>query len=318
MKYLLIGGAGYLGFRLAVEMRLQGHTVVIADLKTLDNLHAYWPLGEYVQLYPEDDYSRLQAIIEDCDAVFNLAGSRQKEAEEQPLATINKTVSLNWNLLSMIEVSKRKPAYVFLSSIHVYGILAGDIDENTPPHPMNAYALSKRMGEEVVSYFRTKKGVRSISIRLANSFGAPVNRGLCDWTTVLNDFAIQVVEKQSIRLNTTGLQERNFVTLEDTARAICWAAENTDKWPADGLLLIGSEYNTRIIDMARKIARQYTLLTLKEANVLAPQSGVGSELIIERFTFNVERLKSWGFTWTNSVEEEINGTLKVLMTECDY
>lgn len=313
MIYLLIGGAGYLGSRLARELKSQGNQVIIADLREEGSLGPGIEYDRYLQVDAKADYQDFRALVNECGCIFNLAGIRQNEAEEKPLEAIQGAMANNWEWLSLIDKAEKGPAYILISSIHVYGAMAGCLDENTIPRPASVYGMSKLVSEQAVGYFRRRYGLRAVSVRLANSFGAPVSIQACDWTTVINDFCSQAVATQCIRLNTPGLQRRNFVPLDDSVRALRLVSEISLRWPQEGFILIGGRYNTRIMDMALKVAGRYMLGTGQKVEVIAPEPQASDLRSAADFTFDVQRLEDWGFEWHDRVDEEIDDTIQILL-----
>lgn len=186
MKFLVTGGAGYIG---AVTTRMlldAGHQVVVLD--TLEKGHRKAvdrrarlvvgdvgdgrALDEAFAAFPELGGDG-GGSVGGCDAVMHLAGYIEvAESQAEPGRYFENNVSRPLVMLrAMAERGVR--AICFSSTAAVYGEPeAVPITEESPTRPINAYGASKLMFEELLEWFGRLQGLRSVRFRYFNVAGA--------------------------------------------------------------------------------------------------------------------------------------------------
>jgi UDP-glucose 4-epimerase len=168
MKYLVVGGAGYIGSHMVKHLLRAGHEVVVADLE------APAPGIEWVCMDIADGHA-LDALFSDYhfDAVFHFAsfiqvGESVVDPDKYYLNNVCATLSL---LEAMVRAGIKR--LIFSSSAAVYGDPQYvPIDEQHPKLPINPYGRSKWMVEQVLEDFDRAYGLRSVSLRYFNAAGA--------------------------------------------------------------------------------------------------------------------------------------------------
>lgn len=122
-------------------------------------------------------------------------------------------------------------AFVYLSSMEVYGTPArkpaaeGDLGPHDPSSLRSSYPIAKIMAENLVNSFGVEYGIRTVSLRLAQTFGAGVSD---DDNRVFAQFARAAIKGEDISLATDGSKRNCYVSLGDTARAILTVCATSD------------------------------------------------------------------------------------------
>ncbi|MEX0294871.1 UDP-glucose 4-epimerase GalE [Pseudomonas putida] len=168
MKYLVVGGSGYIGSHMVKHLLAAGHEVVVADTV------ATGPDIEWVELDIADALA-LDALFDDChfDAVFHFASFIQvAESVTAPCKYYQNNVAATLTLLdAMVRAGIRH--LVFSSTAAVYGDPQYiPIDEQHPKAPINPYGRSKWMVEQILQDFDRAYGLRSVCLRYFNAAGA--------------------------------------------------------------------------------------------------------------------------------------------------
>ena len=168
MKFLVVGGAGYIGSHMVKHLLGAGHEVVVADL--------VWP-GPGIQWAKLDiaDEAALDVLFGVChfDAVFHFASFIQVgESVSAPGKYYQNNVAATLALLqAMVNAGIRH--LVFSSSAAVYGNPQSvPIDEAHVKGPINPYGLSKWMVEQILEDFDRAYGLKSVCLRYFNAAGA--------------------------------------------------------------------------------------------------------------------------------------------------
>jgi UDP-glucose 4-epimerase len=311
MKWLLLGGTGYIGSRLAAYLKSQGHGVRITTRRSRSEVPR-WISADEVLSVNLDAKAELAPALDAIDAVVDLAAPDEVVSAQQPLAALKAGAEQTWIVLETLtdRPAGTRPLFLYMSTFHVYGPnIQGNVDETTTPSPVHPYALGRYLGETIVQTFRKRKLVNAVCLRLSNAFGAPVSADVPRWSLVFNDLCRQAVSQHKLTLKTAGLQRRNFITLEDTVRAIEFIVQHRSAWPEDGVLHVGSSAHWSIQDVAQMVSSHCHRLLGYAPPIESPQTADLNPPA--HFQFSVERLKAMGFQWNNAVDEEIEATLNI-------
>ena len=311
MTWLLLGGTGYIGGRLAAYLKSRGHGVRVTTRRSRSEVPRWISADEVVSVNLQAK-AELAPAFDAIDAVVDLAAPDELVSAQQPLEALKAGAEQTWMVLETLtdRAAGRRPLFLYMSTFHVYGPnVHGNVDETTSPSPVHPYALGRYLGETIVQRFRKQKLVSALCLRLSNAFGAPVSADVPRWSLVFNDLCRQAVSQHELTLRTAGLQKRNFITLEDTARAIEFIIQHESAWPEDGVLHVGSSAHWSIQDVAKMVSSHCHRLLGYAPPIKYPQTA--DENPSADFKFSVERLKAMGFQWNNAVDKEIEATLNI-------
>jgi len=185
------------------------------------------------------------------DAVVHLAAQMDvRKSVADPLFDASVNVL---GKLGALESARRAGArrFVFASS---GGAVYGEQDvfpatEAHPRRPASPYGTSKLCGEEYVEHYRRAHGISTLCLRYANVYG-PGQDPLGE-AGVVAIFLHHLLEGRAPRINGDGLQTRDFVYVEDVARANAMAVESV----ASGALNIGTARESNIVQLAEKLVK---------------------------------------------------------------
>ncbi|MBM3103842.1 UDP-glucose 4-epimerase GalE [Pseudomonas sp. V1] len=168
MKFLVVGGAGYIGSHMVKHLLLAGHEVVVADIA---------PAGPGIKWVELDiaDARALDALFAEYqfEAVFHFASFIQVgESVSDPGKYYQNNVAATLTLLqAMVRAGISK--LVFSSTAAVYGDPRYvPIDEVHPKASINPYGRSKWMVEQILEDFDHAYGLKSVCLRYFNAAGA--------------------------------------------------------------------------------------------------------------------------------------------------
>jgi UDP-glucose 4-epimerase len=227
-KYLVTGGAGFVGSHLAEYLVARGHEVVVMDdLSTgrLENLAALEgsPRFDYV-IDSVANEQLLQNICENVDAVFHLAaGVGVKRVIEAPVHTMEATLYGTEIVLHCASQAGGKKV-LLTSSSEVYGKgtrvpfrEGDDILFGSTQTARWCYGCSKAMDEFLaLAYWRQMK-LPVVIVRLFNTVGP---RQLGDYGMVLPRFVQQALEGGPLEVFGDGRQTRCFAHVADVVPAL--------------------------------------------------------------------------------------------------
>src|SRR6266849_9908986 len=173
MRYLVTGGAGFIGSNTVDELVRRGHTVVVLDDLSggkAENLNGVKGKIELVQ-HSITDLEQMLAACRGVDFVLHLAARTSvPRSVKDPLETNRVNVNGTLNVLVAARDAKVKRV-VFAGSSSVYGETPTlPKREIIPPVPISPYGLSKLMGEMYGQVFQRVYGLEFVSLRYFNFF----------------------------------------------------------------------------------------------------------------------------------------------------
>jgi len=252
MRFLVTGGAGFLGATLANRLARDGHQVrVIDDLSAGDPAR----LDERVLFSRGDvaDRPKLWTLLQDVDCVYHLA-ARVLVSEsilyprEYNEVNVGGTVSV---MEAMRDAGVRR--VVLTSSGAVYGEQAEQpVSEDTTPNPQSPYAVSKLAAEYYVRTIGALWGIETVILRIFNAYGPGQNLP-ASHPPVIPRFLQQALGGGSLVIFGGGGQTRDFVYVDDVVESLVAAATASD---VDRRIInVGSGRETSINELAVLVAK---------------------------------------------------------------
>lgn len=266
-KYLVTGGAGFIGTNIVKELIRQGNQVVVLDNyaggKKEDRIQ---PEAEYVEgdIRNPDD---LKAVCsQGFDGIFHLAAlPRVSYSVENPLLThdVNITGTLNVLLAARDHKIKR---VVFSSSSSVYGNQeVFPLQEDMKPMPISPYALHKFTGENYCRIFYSLYGVETVSLRYFNVYG-PYFDPEGAYALVIGKFIKQSKEGQPMTVCGDGEYFRDYTHVSDIARANILAMQSSAVGAGD-VLNIGNGHPHSVNQLVKMIGGESVFVPERPGDV---------------------------------------------------
>ena len=258
MRYLITGGAGFIGSHLAERLLGKGDDVVIIDDLCTGSIHNIGHLKnrpgfEYVI---ESIFNRplLAELIDDCDAIFHLAASvGVKLIVESPVRTIETNVKGTECVLEL--ANKKKKKVLVASTSEVYGKtnkvpFSEDDDLVMGPTCKGrwSYACSKAIDEFLALAYWKEKKLPVVIARLFNTVG-PRQTGR--YGMVLPTFVRQALARQPLTVYGDGTQSRCFAHVRDTVEALIRLIEHPDT--VGQVFNVGSQEEISIGELAQVV-----------------------------------------------------------------
>jgi nucleoside-diphosphate-sugar epimerase len=244
MKILVTGGTGFIGSRLALDARGQGHQIVVAGQLNSDAERARAQelanAGVRIEQGPLQDPAYARRVADGCEVVIHLAAA-QHEANVADAYFFDVNVNGTQTLLDASK-SAGVRRFVYGSTIGVYGDSSGQtLDENTPPRPANVYGRSKLRAEEVVNSYR--QVLETSIVRISETYG-PADFRLLKLFRALNRGRFFIIG--------SGLNRRQVIHVRDLARGLMLAASCPAAVGETFVMAGGETMTTR--EMVRQIA----------------------------------------------------------------
>jgi UDP-glucose 4-epimerase len=254
MKYLITGGAGFIGSHIAQTLLEQGHTVRILDnfstgrRENVDALTRRFD-GTRLEILEGDirDASRVGEAVSGIDIIFHSAAFvsvPQSMQEPQECFDVNLTgTSLLFDAARRAGVRRA----VVASSAAVYG--ESDVlplVEETPLQPKSPYAVSKRVNEMYAELFTNSFNFEVTALRYFNVYG-PRQRPDSMYAAAVPIFIRRLLDGKPITVYGDGGQTRDLINVRDVVRANLIASEHPDA--AGKIFNICTGIETRLLDL---------------------------------------------------------------------
>ena len=311
-KYLITGGAGFIGSTLANYLSKENSVIVIDDLS----------MGKEENLIKSSKLQFINGSVTDSelmndilsnntfDYVFHLAAiASVADSVERPVETHQVNFESVLMLLELIrKYQKDLKRLVFSSSAAVYG------DEPTLPkkeesviRPLTPYAVDKFAAEQYVLDYNHLYGVKTSAVRFFNVYG-PNQNPESPYSGVISILVdrykkIQKGEDTQFILFGEGSQSRDFVFIEDVVQALLLVAKKEES--------LGKQFNVGT-GIATTLNGLIEIIDRTLGFKLPLEHEAERDGDIKESVADISRLKSLGFTPSFSVRE---GMKRYLVSE---
>jgi UDP-glucose 4-epimerase len=229
MKYLVTGGAGFIGSNIVKKLINLGHSVAVIDNESAtshDNF--YYVDGATYYKYDVKDYVMCSDVFKKhkFDYVLHLAAeARVQNCVNDPVLAFETNVQ---GTVIMLELCKKYEVkkLILSSTSAIYGLKnTGSLDEKMEPDCLNAYSLSKLLAENICKLYSSKLyNVDTVCFRYFNVYGPnQTTRG--NYASVTGIFKRQKDSGENITVIGDGEQTRDYIHVDDIADANIMACE---------------------------------------------------------------------------------------------
>jgi ADP-L-glycero-D-manno-heptose 6-epimerase len=240
VRFLVTGGAGFIGSNLAKRLSARGDEVVAVD----DFSRGHWAnlanfAGDVVALKAFDDLDSITSLGP-FDAIFHQASMTGVVAADGTdltgpdlqRAMLRNNVETFRGLLNWAAATKAR--MIWASSCSIYGRGAAPMRESQPADPLNVYAFSKMVMERLAAGYATKLAHPIVGLRYTNVYG-PGEDHKGKLASMVHQLAKQMRGGRRPRIFKAGEQKRDFVYIDDCVEANLCAL----KAPQSGVFNVG-------------------------------------------------------------------------------
>lgn len=226
-RYIVTGGAGFIGSALVRRLVAGGHRVHVIDNLATGNLDNLEEVADQITVHEVDlrDYDGIAPIIAGARRVFHLGALPSvPKSILQPVPSHESNIDGTFNVfLAASEGKAGRVVYAASSSAY------GDTEvlpkvETMAPRPKSPYAVQKLLGEYYASSFSDCFGLETVSLRFFNVFG-PRQDPTSVYSGVLSIFLTCLIERRSPTIYGDGEQSRDFTYVEDVVSLLLKASE---------------------------------------------------------------------------------------------
>ena len=238
MRYLVTGGAGFIGSNVVDELVRRGHDVTVLDDLSAGKESNLAPVRSKIDFLVGSitDLAAVQSACKGADYVIHLAARTSvPRSVKDPLESNHVNIDGTLNVLVAARDAKVK-RFVYAASSSAYGETPTQPKVETMPSlPISPYGVTKYVGELYAQVFGRNYGLENASVRYFNVFG-PRQDPTSQYSGVLSRFMLAVIEGEQPVIFGDGEQSRDFTYIENVVDVTLRACEASG---ASGLVFNG-------------------------------------------------------------------------------
>ncbi len=250
MKYIVTGGAGFIGSNIVKKLVSRGHDVTVIDNLNTGKEENLELVKEKITFLKDDilNVDLLEKETQGIDGVFHQAAlASVQDSFTKPDEYHDVNVNGTENILKLAKKNNFKVVYA--SSSSVYGNPERiPIKETDSKNPINPYAETKLKKEELAIKY-AEMGVKVIGLRYFNVFGKGQSK---EYAGVLKLFLERIRDGLPPKINGDGKQFRDFVYVEDVADANIMSMDSNVNHE---FFNVGTNTSITILDLANTIIK---------------------------------------------------------------
>ena len=300
MKYVVVGGAGFIGSNIVDKLVEQNHEVVVIDnLSTgkRENINPKVKL-EYIDISDPKQDKNMTEVMKGADSVFLLAAkARVQPSIEEPVEyEVNNTIGTLNVLKCASDAGVRRVVYSASSSAYGNTEKLPSV-ESDPVNPLSPYGAQKYYGEVMCKMFSEVYGLETVSLRYFNIYGERQNVGGA-YAMVIGIFVDQLLKGEPMTIRGDGEQRRDFTYVGDVVNANILASQS-EKVGNGEVINIGNGDNRSINEIADMIGGE----RIHREPVIEPK---------ETLADNTKARELLGWKPTQNIEDWVPGYKKEL------
>lgn len=289
MKFLVTGGAGYIGQLVCSELKKEGHEIIVVDVNLFDQKTPYLLIEQELNELL-DNFRKLNV-----DGVIHLAA-----IVGEPACTLNPERAFEYNYKTTKRLAEKcrehNTRIIYASTCSVYGNQEGLLTEESKVAPVDFYGQTRLLGEKEIL-----KNEKNVSLRFGTVYGwAPRMR----FDLVINKFAARAATGLPLEVF-GGKQNRPFTHVEDVARATVFFATHPEFRGVHNIVHENYSLNEAAEKISRTLNGKVSIISGQEDN--------------RNYIVSNKKLLSTGFIFKRKFEEAIKEIAEnIIKNRVDY
>ena len=258
MKYLITGGAGFIGSHLVEQLVSRGDSVTVLDDLSTGNVNNLSKVMSRIEVQDGNilDEVLINRLISKSDYVVHLAAALGVfNIVNQPLKSLQ--TNLKGSEIVLEAVDKHKKPILLASTSEIYGkndkIPLNEEDDRIVGHPLKSrwsYSEAKAIDESLAFFYHQENG---LPIRIVRFFNTSGPRQVGDYGMVLPRFVSSALRNEQISVFGDGNQTRCFCHVSDTVQAVLLVMDSEKS--IGQVFNVGNDQQISIMELAKMVIR---------------------------------------------------------------
>jgi len=256
MRYLVTGGAGFIGSHLVEKLVLRGDQVIIVDNKSTGSISNLKSVRDKIEFIEGDilDQSLMEGLVSKSDYVVHLAAALGVfNIVNKPLQSLKTNIQGTENILELAD--KFKKPVLIASTSEVYGkndkVPLSEEDDRIIGHPLKSrwsYSEAKAVDESLAYFYYLENNLPVRIVRFFNTVGP---RQVGQYGMVVPRFVTAAIRNEPIQVYGSGDQIRCFCHVSDAIRALLLVIDSDEA--LGQVFNVGNNHQISIMNLAKKV-----------------------------------------------------------------
>ena len=256
MKYLITGGAGFIGSHLAEKLIARGDQVNVFDNLSTGSASNLSEIRSQVEFEQGDiqDKAVIDKLVADSDYVVHLAAALGVfNIVNKPLESLK--INLQGSEIVLEATDRHKKPVLIASTSEVYGkndkVPLNEEDDRIIGHPLKSrwsYSEAKAVDESLAYFYYLEN---KLPVRIVRFFNTVGPRQIGNYGMVVPRFVSAALKNQPLQVYGDGDQIRCFCHVDDAVRALLLVMDSDQA--LGNVFNIGNNQQISIIELAKKI-----------------------------------------------------------------
>ena len=256
MRYLVTGGAGFIGSHLVEKLVLRGDQVIIVDNKSTGSISNLKSVRDKIEFVEGDilDKSLITRLVSKSDYVVHLAAALGVfNIVNKPLQSLKTNIQGTENILELTD--KFKKPVLIASTSEVYGkndkVPLSEEDDRIIGHPLKSrwsYSEAKAVDESLAYFYYLENNLPVRIVRFFNTVGP---RQVGQYGMVVPRFVTAAIRNEPIQVYGSGDQIRCFCHVSDAIRASLLVIDSDEA--LGQVFNVGNNHQISIMNLAKKV-----------------------------------------------------------------
>jgi UDP-glucose 4-epimerase len=256
VKYLITGGAGFIGSHLVEKLLSRGDKVTVLDDLSTGSVKNLSRVANQIDIQCGNilDEPLINKLVLECDYVVHLAAALGVfNIVNEPLKSLR--TNLKGSEIVLEAADKYKKPILLASTSEIYGknekIPLNEEDDRIIGHPLKSrwsYSEAKAIDESLAYFYHQENGLPIRIIRFFNTSGP---RQVGDYGMVLPRFVSSALRHEQISVFGDGSQTRCFCHISDTVEAVLLVMDSEKS--IGNVFNVGNDQQISMMDLARMV-----------------------------------------------------------------
>jgi len=307
MKFVIIGGSGFVGSSLVKSLLDEGHKITVYDPLSKESKFRLNSIIDKID-YKKIDLENLEVTkseITEFDVVVHFSATASTAlGQNKTDVDLKSGIISTYNILEAMRVNGiKKIIYSSAPAVYGYPIKIPTSEKNGMLFPISLYGASKLSSEGLISAFCHLFDIKAWIFRFGNVVGPEMTRG------VIRDFFLKLKQNQSeLEVLGDGKQQKDVIFIDDCINGILFAFKNSND--IINIFNLSSGTTISVNKIAELVIKEMNLKNVKIKNTVGKGGWKGDPPIIH---LDISKIRSLGWKPCYNSHEAVKLAIKGIL-----